>query len=503
LIGALAVGAGLLGSAQQQVLIIAQGTDAVTLDAAAITDSPSATVSTHIVETLFDLRSDGTIVPHLVESYDVSADGLTWTLRLRRGVIFHDGTPLNAEAVKFNLERLVDPANAFQFAFLLRGRVAGYDVLDAHTLRIRLSAPFAPLLAHLTHSSTGIQSPAAVRSLGARYGDNPVGTGPFRFISWDKANRRIDLARFDQYWGENARLAGVRFLGVPEGTTRMALVETGQAHVAVRVPPQDIARLQANPNVIVNHTPSVRTIYIYFNNTMRPFTDVRVRQAINYAVNKEEIVEFVLGGTARVSDAPVSPGVFGYTPVGAYEYNPERARQLLREAGFPNGFETILYSPTGRYVQDIQVAEAVQSQLREVGIRARIETLEWGAYLAKTGEAADRNVVPMGLLGWGTVTGDADYGLYALFHTSQWVPAGSSRAFYSNAQVDQILDRARSTADQVVRQQLYEQAMKIIRDDAAWLFLHSESQITALRTNVQDFVIHLTERYLAHRAFLR
>jgi len=482
-------------SAAQGTLIIAQGTDPTNLDPALATDSPSATVNSHIFETLFDLTPEGTIEPWLAESYTVSADGRTWTLNIRQGVTFHDGTPLTANEVKASLDRFIDPANAYTFRFLL-SRISEVTVTGTHQVQIQLASTFAPLLSHLTHSST------AIVKTGLDLDVTPVGTGPFQFVSWERG-QRVDLARYEGYWTEKPGIEGLRFLAVPEGTTRMALVETGEAHVSVRVPPQDIARLNANPNVTVQNVSSLRTIYIYFNHTLAPMTDPRVRQAINYAVNKDEIAEFVLGGAVRVSDAPVSPGVFGYTPVGDYNYNPERARALLAEAGFPNGFDTVLFSPNGRYLQDIQISEAIQSQLAEVGINATIESLEWAAYLAKTNEPAGVNEVPFAMLGWGTVTGDADYGLYALFHTSQHVPAGSNRSFYSNDLVDRLLDEARSNPDPAVREAMYNDAMQVIWDDAAWLFLHSETQLVAVRDNVQGLVIHPTERYLAHKASLR
>ena len=485
----------------QGPLIIAQGTDAVTLDANDITDSPSATVASHITETLFDLTPEGEIVPHLVESYEVSDDGLVWTLNVRQGVMFHDGTPFDAEAVRFNIERLINPENAFTFAFLL-SRISTVEVVDSSTVLITLGEPFAPLLAHLTHSSTSMQSPTAIETFGDAYGENPVGTGPFRFVSWQRG-QRIDLARNDDYWGTLPGVESVRFLAVPEGTTRMALVEAGEAHVAVRVPPQDVMRLNAAPGISVDQTSSVRTIYIYFNHTIAPFDDVRVRQAFNFAVNNEDIVEFVLGGAARVSDAPISPGVFGYTPVGNYDHNPELARELLAEAGFADGLSVTLFSPNGRYLQDIQISEAIQSQLADVGVDVTIETLEWSAYLELTNRPPGENTVPFAMLGWGTVTGDADYGLFALFHTEQWVPSGSNRSFYSNPEVDALLNEARSTTDQSLREELYAQAMQIIWDDAPWLFLHSETQLTAVRDEVEGLVIHPTERVLALNASLR
>src|SRR5690606_914262 len=271
---------------------------------------------------------------------------------------------------------------------------------------------------------------------------------------------------------------------VPENTTRMAMVESGAAHVAVRVPPQDSARLDSPSFIDAHNVSRGRPLYIYFHHNSEPFTDARVRQAATYAAKDQDIADCVTGGAVRPSDAALAPGIFGYTPVGSYDYDPERARELLAEAGYPDGFSTTLYSPSGRYLQDIQIAEAIQSMLAEVGIQAEIETLEWSAYLSATNQPAESNVVPMALLGWGTVTGDADYGLFPLFHTSEHVPAGSNRAFYSNPEVDALLDEARTTTDGAAREGLYRQALQIIHEDAPWLFLHSETQLVAVNTAV-------------------
>jgi len=491
----------------QSRLVIASGTDAVTLDAHYITDSPSATVSEHITEPLFELTPDGQIVPHLVESYEVSDDGLVWTLHLRRGILFHDGTPFNAEAVKFNLDRILDPDNGVAFRFLI-SPITSVDVVDEYTVRLTTEAPFAPILAHLTHSSIGMQSPAAIQRYGDDYARNPVGTGPFRFKEWVRQDR-IVLERNADYWGGPPQVDEIVFRVVPEDGARMLMVQTGEAHVAVRVPPEMVSVLDRDPNIDVVNTPSVRTIYIGFNTYQRPdrpknpFTDRRVRQAFNYAVDNAAINEFILGGMGRPSDAPIAPGIFGYAPIGGYEYNPEKARQLLAEAGYPNGLRVQFYSPSGRYLKDLEVAEAVQAQLAEVGIEAEIVTLEWAAYLAATNMPPDQNEVPMFLLGWGTVTGDADYGLYPLFHSSQWVPAGSNRMFYSNREVDALLDRARTTPDDQVRQAAYREAMELIMEDAPWLFLHAETQLTAIRTEVEGIVVHPTERIIAKEARFR
>jgi ABC-type transport system substrate-binding protein len=485
-----------------QTLVVARGSDALTLDVHQATDSPTATVLSHIFETLFDLTPEGDVVPALATGYEVSDDGLEWTFTIREGVTFHDGTPLTAGVVRDSMMRLWDPDNAFSYRFLISA-VTEMEAPDDTTFIMRLGQPFAPLLFHLTHTFAAIMNPAAIEAAGEAVVEQPVGTGPFRLGTWDR-NNFLEIVRNDDYWGDLPAVEAVRFVVVPEVTTRMALIEAGEAHVAERVAPQDIARLDAHPDITVHNVASVRHIYVDFNMLMEPFTDVRVRRAINYAVNKEEIAQFVLGGQVRVADAPISPGIFGYTPIGQYEYDPERARELLAEAGYPDGFSTTLFSPTGRYLQDIQVAEAIQSQLAEVGINAEIETTsDFAAYIAITNEPPETNRITMALLGWGVVTGDADYGLFPLLHSTQWRPAGNNRAFYRNAMVDDLLAEARATADQSVRAALYEDAMQLIHDDAAWLFLYSESQVVAVRDNVEGLVIHPTERVLAFDVTIR
>ena len=486
----------------QDRLVVAQGEDAPTLDAAFATTSPAAGVASHIVERLFDFTPEGTVEPLLVEDFAFAEDGLTLTLELRQGLSFHDGTPLDAEAVKFNLDRILDDEVASPFAWLLAGSVSDIQAVDTYTVVIDLSSPFAPLLTHLSHSSMGIQSPTAIRELGEDYGDQPVGTGPYRFAEW-VTGEHIDLVRNDEYWGEAPEIEQIRFLAVPESSTRMALVETGEAHVAVRVPPAHIERLEDHADVIVDRTPSLRTLYFYFNTSIEPFDDVRIRQAINYAVDQEAIVEFILGGAGLVSDAAISPNVFGYTPVGTYPHDPDRARELLAEAGQPDGFELVLHSPAARYMQDVQITEAVQSQLAEVGIEATIETLEFGAYLDKVRLPMEANDVQMGMLGWGAVTGDADYGLYGLFHSTQFTPDGWNLGFYQSEALDDLLEAARTTTELEARQDLYAEALQLIHDEAPWLFLHSESQVTAIRSDVEGFIVHPAERYLGYRASFR
>lgn len=481
-------------------LVIAQGTDAVTLDAHMITDSPTAAVAEHIYESLFNLE-DGRIVPHLAESATLSDDGLTWTITLKQGIKFHDGTTLDAEVVRYNImDRFLNPDIAIPFRFLLSA-IQDVRVVNDHTIAVITAEPFAPLLSHFTHSSTSIISKKALEELGEAVTDSPVGTGPFKLKGWTKGEE-IVLEKNPDYWGTPAKLDEVVFKTVPEDGSRVVLAESGEADVVVRVPPEEVQRLQALPNLDVVETPSVRTIYIYFNTINPPFDNPLVRHALNYAVNKQAIATAIQRGTVRPSDAPLAPGIFGYSPQTPYTYDPAKARELLAEAGFPDGFKTILYHPQGRYPQDARVAEAVRAQLREVGVEVELRTMEWGNYLDFVRKPAAENEVTMAMLGWGTVTGDADYGLYALMHSSQHPPA-FNLGFYTNAEVDRLLETGRTVADEAARAQAYRIAGAHIWHDAPWLFLYSETQLTAVNTRVEGLEIHVTERVMAHNADVR
>jgi len=502
MVSSLAIGGLAQSAAPAQRLIIALGVEPPTLEPIRMACSPAATVSQHITQPLVYLDVDGSIDPSLAKSWEVSPDGLIWTLQLRDDVKFHDGTPFNAEAVKFNLDRFLDPASRAPFRFLI-DRIIKVEVVGEFTVKIHLDAPFAPILSNLSHSFIGMLSPTAVKALGAgvQLVHYPVGTGPFKIHEWVRGEHIILIANED-YWGGRPRLDEIVWKIVPEDAARVMMLEAGDVHHIYRVPPMDVPRLEANPAINVIHETSVRVIYVGFNNLMEPFTDWRVRHAVNYAINREAIVEHILGGAGRPSVAPIAPGVFGHYAVGPWPYNPERARELLAEAGFPHGFRTRLYHPTGRYMKDVAVIEAVHAFLMAVGIKAELVTMEWAAYLAFLRRPPEVAVHPMYMLGWGTVTMDADYGLFPLFHSGQWPPVGWHLSFYKNPQLDALLDEARVTADLERRKELYAEIITLIWRDAPWAFLYDEVQINAQCVSVRGLVLHPTERVQAWDAWI-
>jgi ABC-type transport system substrate-binding protein len=479
-------------AAVPQTLTIASGTDVENMNIRRVTSSPSFSVLEHMYETLFYMTPEGELEPLLAESIEEGEADNTFIIRLRQGIQFTDGTPFNAEAVKINLDWILE--NAPVFGFLI-DQIDSVTVVDEYTVQIQTLSDFAPLSAHLSHGAIAMVSPALIEQGEEIMNSTAIGTGPYTLGNWSP-DESVTLQRNPNYWGDAPAIDTVVFRVVKEDGARIVEIEAGTVDVAVRIPPAEAERLAANPNISIIETPGLRTIYIFFNVNQEPFTDPRVRQAVNYAVDVEAIVRDLFNGAARVSDAPVAPAVFGYSAQPAYARDLDRARQLLQDAGIEEGTTVTLYHPTGRYIQDALVADAVRSQLREVGLNVVLQTLEWPQYVPHVRREAPENDVQFAMLGWGTVTMDADYGLFALFHSSEH-PPGFNGAFYANPEVDRLLDEARTVLDTERRRQLYDEAISIIWEDAPWLFLYSELQLTAVRTNVDGFIVHPDESLIA------
>ena len=496
---AFATGVQETGPIDSDTLTIGMGAEPESLDPVKMTSAPAATVGEHVVERLIYMEEDGALTPMLATSWDSNDEGTVWTFDIREGTEFHDGEPLNAEAVAVNLRRFVNPDVGAAYAFLL-GTVEQIEAVDEYTLQLTLSQPFAPILSHLSHSFVGIVSPAQLEDLAPdETFEVPVGTGPYEMVEWNRGES-ISLTVNEDYWGDVPQIPNVNFRFIPESSALIVALETGNIDAMMRVPPQEVDRLEADPNIEVVRQSSVRTIYIGFNNVREPFDDERVREALNYAVDKQAIVDGLFEGFT-VADAPVVPAVFGHESVGPYEYNPERARELLAEAGYPDGFEMTIHHPTGRYPLDATVAEVIQDQLSDVGVEVTLETREWSSYLDFTSQPPEEAEYDAFMLGWGTVTLDADYGLYALLHSRQWNPNGNNRGFYRNDEVDDLLDEARVTTDQDAREELYAQAIELIWDDAPWIFLYNQGQINANRTYVEGLIHHPLENLSAWDAY--
>ncbi len=468
--------------AQDDELVVAQGETRTTMDPQGENDQPSAQVRAHIYDTLIHQTPDLELEPGLATDWE-QVDDVTWEFELREGVYFHNGEEFTAEDVKFTYERLIDPEMASDSAFLL-DMLADIEVVDDYTIKLELEEPFTPLLSHLSHTSTSILNETAVEEAGEDYGiTTSIGTGPYVFSDWVSGDY-ITLERNDDYWGEEANIEQLTFRTVEEITVRAIEVETGGVDIAFDVPPVDVERLEEDPAVNIIQSETLSTTYLGFNADQEPFDDVRVRQAINHAVDTDPIVDQVYEGQASRASGPISELVWGANPdLEPYEYDPDKAQELLEEAGYEDGFSATIY--TNDESQRIQVAELVQDNLRDLNIDISVDVLEWGDYLERTG-AGEHD---MFILGWVTVTGDADYGLYSLFHSSQYGDPGN-RTFWSDPEADDHLDAGRFLVDEEERESAYHEAQEIIRDEAPWLFLVNEDDVHGLQENVANFEPH-------------
>lgn len=461
-------------------LIVAQGADARTLDPQKAIDTPTVRVYNQIYDGLVKKDNDMNIVPGLAESWN-KVDERRTIFNLRKGVKFHNGETLTAKDVKFTLDRM---KNQPTVSFLI-SEIELVNVIDDYTVEIVTRNGFGPLLSHLSHPGAVILNEKAVTNSSERYDQNPVGTGPYILDKWLAGDRIFLKANPEYYLGKSA-IENIVIKAIPEGTNRTIALETGEADIVYDVDPVDIDKIKSNNDLKFLYEQSLGNSYLGLNTQHKPFDDVRVRQAIAYAINVDDIIEVVYKNTAIPGSSPISPKIPGYNKdVKNYEYNVEKAKKLLAEAGYPNGFKTSIWINDNTSRKDI--ATILQDQFKTIGIDAAIETLEWGAYIDRT--AAGEH--DMYILGWVTVTGDPDYGLYPVFHTSAHGRAGN-RSFYSNATVDILLDEARISTDQEKRMDNYREIQRIIQEEIPSITMVYNNQNVATQKYVENFVLHPT-----------
>jgi peptide/nickel transport system substrate-binding protein len=450
---------------------IAYTADPDSLEPAAINSIPPWQVVGYMVEPLIFLQLDGSIGPGLAERWEQSPDGKTFTFTLRKGVKFHDGADVDAQAVKLSLDRILNPNMKAPFrAGFDQTTVDSVSAVDPGTVRIQLKNTFGPFLYTMTSPVTGIVSPNHARNFAESYNEEPVGTGPYKFKERRKGES-ITFDRFDGYWGQKPAFASQQFRIAPDAATRESLLLANQVDAIVVPPLSDIPALQRNNNVKVLIENVNRCLFINMDQTVpgTPLTDRRIRQALNYAVDKESIIKSILFGTGVVADAPMAPTVFGYAKTGPYPYDPNRAKQLLQEAGQPN-LSLKLAHPTGRYPGDVPASQAIAGNLRDVGVETEISTSDWPSYLATVNVPEGKGTAHLHMWGWSPSYPDA-YQTMLMFTRTQWPPNGLGMNHYTHPRVEELLDQAAREINQDKRKELYAEAQKIVWDEAAAIFL--------------------------------
>lgn len=480
------------GDAAGGVLVYGRGGDTVALDPAIVTDGESFRVTENIYDTLLTFgEQDTTIQPSLAKEWEVSEDGLTYTFTLEEGVKFQDGTPFNAEAVVKNFERwAAGSAEKFYYynsMFMSEGKsiISKVEAPDEKTVVFTLTRPQAPFLKNIAMSPFAIASPEAFDKLE----DNPVGTGPFKFVEW-KRNDSLTLEKNADYWKDGLpKLDRVIFRAIPDNSARLNALTTGEIDIADGINPSDAKSIESNKDLQLIKRPSMNVGYLGLTTNRPPFDNVKVRQAVNYAIDKQAIIDAFFEGYAEPAVNPMPSTIGGYNDeIEGYAYDPEKAKALLAEAGYKGEEFELWAMPVPRpYMPDGQkVAEAIQKNLEDVGMKAKIVTFEWATYLekAKNGEA------DAFLLGWTGDNGDADNFLYTLLDKDN---IGSNNySYYTSDEAHKLLVQAQSEVDEDKRNELYKQAQVIIHDDAPWVPLAHSTPLIAAKSSVKDYLPHPT-----------
>ncbi len=467
------------GAALAAEAVLAIGGQPETLDPYNTNTTLTQAVCKSFYQGLFEFDKDLKVKPVLAESYTVSKDGLAYTFKLRSGVKFHDGTDFNAEAVKVTLERVINPENKLA-RYNQFNRIAKIEALSPTSVRITLKEPFGPFINSLAHPSAGMISPAALKKYGKDIGFNPVGTGPFTFVEW-KQTDFVKGKKFDGFWQKGLpKVDAVTWKPVLENSTRAAMLQTGEADFAFPLPYEQAAELEKNAKLKVVTGPSIIQRYVSFNMLQKPFDDVRVRQAINYAINKQALAKVAFNGYAVPAEGIVPQGVAYAHKMPAWPYDPAKARALLKEAGYANGFESVLWSAYTTTTAQ-KTIQFLQQQLAQVGIKLSIQSLEPGQRTEWVQTAPDPKTakVRMYYAGWSASTGEADWALRPLLATEAWPPKLNNTAYYSNPVVDDAIAKALVSVDDKEKAELYRRAQEQIMKDAPWAPLVTEKILFA------------------------
>jgi peptide/nickel transport system substrate-binding protein len=460
---ALLVAPALVWAAPAGKVVIAQGVDPSTLDIMNQQESPAGIVGSHIFEGLVTRDPSLKVIPDLATELPKLISPTVWEVKLRKGVKFHNGEEFNADSAKFSLERVKTPALRASSNFRPIDRV---EIVDPYTIRVHTSKPWPTFITIMTFDQPAMYPPKAYAGKDSAFiSKNPIGTGPYKFVRWSK-DEEIVLEANEQYWRGAPKIKTVVFKPIPDDAVRVAALQNGEVDVAVNIPPH-LANIIANhPKVFLSTAPSIRTLQLMFvtheydtqHKLIGPYkgvtVDKRVRQAIAYALDADEIIKTVLDGRAIRTATMLTPLHFGYdASLKPIKQDLAKSKKLLAEAGHGGGLEITLNSPQGRYVRDKEVAEAVAGQLTKAGIKTTLRTFEFVNYL--NNYVYPHKPGPVWLIGWGTPTLDAETVYAPLFRT------GSNLGNYHNPDFDGMVDQAQTMMDEKKRLEIYHRINKL------------------------------------------
>ncbi len=475
---------------------IAIGVDPDTLDPAQQTTTTIQNIVDYELQGLVAFDEKGKIQPLLAKSWKVAEDGKSITFNLRHGVTFQDGTPFNAKAVKYSLDRLISGK--------VKVPIGGaYQVMkqivpvNKYTVRIDMKRPDPDLLPNLALTMAAIISPTSATKHGNKPTNivHPVGTGPYKFVNFHNGES-VTVTRYSGYWGDKPYYKNVVFNIVPEANSREAGLRSGQYDLIMNPPVSDLKALDSGGDITVSKLPDDRSVFLAFNVTHKPFDNKKVRQAFNYAVDKKALIKNTLFDAVTPMNSPFANSITEHCKVGNYDYDPAKAKKLLKEAGVGK-ISLTLGTPSGRYLQDKQTSEAVAGYLRKVGVDVKVKTSDWPTYLnAIEGPNSKTGPYPLHLLGWAPGALDGAVQMQ-MFLKSDWpTNGGLNTSYYSNPKVEALFAKASKNLDESSRNAQYCQIQKIVWDDAPWVYLWSQTLILAYKSNLAGISYQPNEKFV-------
>lgn len=467
-------------------IVVAGSAEPSTMDPHDTNDTVAYSIQKTMLEGLFGFDKDMKVVPVLAESYTANDSATEFTIKLRKGVKFQDGTDFNAAAAKVNLDRLADQTQKLKRNTLFN-MVSKTDIVDDYTIKITLKAPFGAMINTLAHPAGMMISPKALKEYGKEVSKHPVGTGAYTFKEWIPGTK-LTVVKNDKYWGTPAQYNSITFKTVKEDGSRVAMLQTGEADFIYPVPTMQVEKLKTDKNVKIQQSPSIIVRYVSMNVNKKPFNDLKVRQALNYAIDKKAFAQVVFNGFADPLKSVIAPNTQFYSEQKQYDYNIEKAKQLLKEAGYPDGFKTTLWSANNSTA--VKVDEFIQQQLAKVGVTVSVVPQEQAALSNKLfGTPIDKSEVELYYGGWSPSTGDADWGIRPLLAQEALPPASYNTAYYVNKESDSFIKAALQTSDSKLRADAYAKAQKMLWDDAPWVFLTTDVNISASRSNISGIAV--------------
>lgn len=482
---------------QDTDIVAAVNVDFTTLDPLDTSDTLSGDIQRMLMDGLFGFDREMNVIPMLAESYEANEEATEYTFTLRQGITFSDGTPWNAEAAKVNFDRWGDKSLGLKRTTLLCNILDSTEIVDEYTIKVTLTQSFGAFINTLAHPACVCMSPVQIAAGSEVCASDPVGTGQYTFVEWI-AGDHLTVQLNPDWWGYDADICGgealveadagfksVTFRPVTESATRVAMIQSGDAQLIWPVPSESIDSLREDSSVYLGAETGDVVRYLMMNNQKEPFNDVRVRQAINYAIDKNAYIAVVKDGNATVAQSVIGQNVQYFKANEPYEYDIEKAKELLAEAGYPDGFTTsIMYANT---TANQKQCEFLKQQLEQVGIEVELNGMESAILNQKIQDVdvpGSEAEVEMYVIGWSTSTGDADWGIRPLLATESEPPMSYNICYYENEEVDNLLYEALGTSDSDKRAEAYEKAQDIIWEESPLVCLAYDYNTWANSKNI-------------------